>query len=603
MDTKEICNEILTLADKHEQSIVSSFPVQSLHRVVLFIETVRALDMLSLLNIETKDPDDAVNFDILRMGWNLAAFYLFKPLEVRGFPMAKESEAIQRYAASILFGLGSCVQARRTVDMIRAGTVAVEKRGNSFIFKKTGTESEHLDTLEYAYLDEIEKDILSQKRNNTNWDTVSTANIEEVINLPGSHLGLDKEGRFNKYLLPAIETHMLPLISSWEYSGNLMMANETTEEIDDHFLSLSIDTVVNWQEDAGIHAKTNICSFTGSDLTAIVLDLVSINMKHIKFASVAKQKFPRISLFQNLTLWKIKEELTSEIAAYTGFDSGLVADILGALTLKPGDVSLFQKHSSLFMPLLIDLGNGFVIRPVSSISRNPFYSILALLEHRDPNSRHAISLHREDWLRQRLYSNFEGNRYQRVDGNINVRRQGKVLTDIDAAIYDNTTGELALFQIKWQDFFFNDVKKLRSKASNLAKELDEWAGKISEWINDNGHEQLAQLLRIKLPGKNKISAVYLFGLSKNAGRTAGYGSVKKSVNLAVATWPQFQRNRIEIGPKAQVFSTLFKNLIEQEKAVFEYKPIPVNFQLSEHELIFKDVWYTYEKGSGKDQRE
>jgi hypothetical protein len=597
MNIEEICNELLTLADKQEQTIAAKFPVQSIHRVALFIETVRAIDMLSLININTKDPDDAANFDILRMGWNLAAFYLLQPLEVRGFPMAKGSEAIQNFAAAILRGLGSCVHARRTVDMIKAGTVAVEKRGATFIFKKTGADSEHIDMLEYTYLNKLQEDILSKKRNNTSWGTVSTTNIEEVINLPGSHLGMDNEKRFAKYQLTDIETHMLPLLSSWEFNGNLMMAYETTREIDEHFLSLSADIVFNWQEDAGIHPKTKIGSFTGHDLTAIVLDLVSINMKHIQFTNVAKQKFPEMLLFQNLTLWKIKEELTSEIAAYTGLDIALITDIFDVITLKPNDVSLFKKHSSLFMPLLIDFGNGFVLRPVSSISRNPFYSILALLEHRDPNSRHEVSLHREEWLRQDLYAYFEGNRYQRVNGNINLKKQGKVITDIDAAIYDNTNGELAIFQIKWQDYFFNDVKKLRSKASNLARELDDWSEKVMDWVNDNGNEQLTKLLRIKLPAGTNISAIYLFGLSKNAGRTAGYGFVKKSTNLAVATWPQFQRNRIEIGPQAKVFSVLFKKLIEQEGAVFKSTPIPVSFQLSEHELIFEDIWYTYEKNA------
>ncbi|MEB0249688.1 hypothetical protein QN344_06045, partial [Mucilaginibacter sp. 5B2] len=73
--------------------------------------------------------------------------------------------------------------------------------------------------------------------------------------------------------------------------------------------------------------------------------------------------------------------------------------------------------------------------------------------------------------------------------------------------------------------------------------------------------------------------------------------------LAVATWPQFQRNRIEIGPSRQVFSTLFKRIIQQEKAVFSYSPIPVNLQLREYELIFEDVWYTYEKGGAKESAE
>jgi hypothetical protein len=47
-----------------------------------------------------------------------------------------------------------------------------------------------------------------------------------------------------------------------------------------------------------------------------------------------------------------------------------------------------------------------------------------------------------------------------------------MLTDIDAVIFDRLTGELALFQLKWQDYSTNSLRETRSKASNLVKELD-----------------------------------------------------------------------------------------------------------------------------------
>ena len=48
---------------------------------------------------------------------------------------------------------------------------------------------------------------------------------------------------------------------------------------------------------------------------------------------------------------------------------------------------------------------------------------------------------------------FSGVKYITIDGNIKLRTGKKIVTDIDAAIFDRTTGELAIFQIKWQDFF------------------------------------------------------------------------------------------------------------------------------------------------------
>ena len=44
-----------------------------------------------------------------------------------------------------------------------------------------------------------------------------------------------------------------------------------------------------------------------------------------------------------------------------------------------------------------------------------------------------------------------------------------MITDIDAAVFDVTTGELGLFQLKWQDFSSSDVAKQRSKAGTSSR--------------------------------------------------------------------------------------------------------------------------------------
>jgi hypothetical protein len=243
------------------------------------------------------------------------------------------------------------------------------------------------------------------------------------------------------------------------------------------------------------------------------------------------------------------------------------------------------------MPLLIDMGNDYMLKPVSAIRDNPFYSMMAMLEYRNPNFRHDISVHREEWQRSELYAEFMGNRYQRTEGNINLRKAGNVITDIDAAVFDNTTGELALFQIKWQDFFFNDVKKLRSKASNLVRELDEWAEKVTAWIKENGLLKLQKLLRIKPTAPTQITSVYLFGLSRNAGRTNAYGFTSKSGDLAIANWALFRRSRIAIGPAEHVISAMFENLREKETETFKYTLIPTKFQIQDHLMIYEDLWY------------
>jgi hypothetical protein len=191
-------------------------------------------------------------------------------------------------------------------------------------------------------------------------------------------------------------------------------------------------------------------------------------------------------------------------------------------------------------------------------------------------------------MRTHLYALFLGVRYQRIEGNVKLKEDGKTITDIDAAIYDNLTGELALFQIKWQDFYYNDVRKLRSRASNLTKDLDEWAEKVSHWINIHPKTELIKNLR--LVDGTVVNEVFLFGISRNKARMQGYGYAIKSENLAIANWPQFARNRFEIGPAERVFYSLFNKLKLQEKEKIEPIPFPVTFNIGDQNLEFRDLY-------------
>lgn len=180
-----------------------------------------------------------------------------------------------------------------------------------------------------------------------------------------------------------------------------------------------------------------------------------------------------------------------------------------------------------------------------------------------------------------------------IDGNINIRNNGKVVTDIDAAIFDRVSWELALFQIKWQDFHYNDVKKLRSRASNLVKSLDDWATKVEEWIGINGMQQLSQTLRLKLVWNDSINKVILFWISRNASRMEWYWFNLTVKNLAIWNWPQFVKNRFEIWPSEKVFTDLFETLKNQENKRLKTKSFPFEFSVGDKKIILNDIWCTY----------
>lgn len=591
MDNNDIYNELNILAKQELDKLEGELPEDDVHRVVIFIETIRLLDCFSL-QLDMAEENISVQYlDILKMGWNLATFNLFKPRSIKGFPFMQSNKKTRSYASAILYRFGCVILLRRTAEMVKTGLLLAEKNGEIFTFKKSEiVNAQFIDDMEFVYLRKLNESIKS----NTNkyylgWNITEHVNLETVINKEGNYLSFDNTSFYPEFLIPHIETLMIPLVKPWNIYPT-MISYGSTEEIDYHFLVKSSELVKSWRDEAGLHPEVLINGITGAHLMSITILIVSFHLKHMSYVKIASENYPDISTSESVSIWTPLNELIQDIVLFTGFSSIIVTKALDAIIFKSEDIILLEKHSSKFMPLLMDIGNGFLIRPVSSILRNPFFSIFSILEHRYPNFKHDVSKPREEWLRTHLYAIFAGARYQTIKGNVNLRNKGITITDIDAAIFDNFTGELAIFQIKWQDFFFNDVKKLRSKASNLTRELDEWAEKITNWIDSNNTNELAKCLRLKVIKDRNITKIFLFGISKNAARMHGYGFKTKSENLAICNWPQFQRNRFEVGPANTVISKLFEVLKEQENETVTPKPLPVTFNFADKKMCFEDLW-------------
>ncbi|TYP96063.1 hypothetical protein C7447_11022 [Tenacibaculum adriaticum] len=596
--SKEICQEIKLIAENALDKIESSLPSETIIKFIMFTETLRVLDFHSLSSYNpTSKLSEVPKFDIMKMGWNLSTSYLFEGFKTSGFPIVESTKETFGSTSSLLYHFGCITMLKRTIDMVKSGALSVVKTDdNTFVFEKTkNVNSQFLDDLEFTNLEELEEE-LKEKTGEyyKEWNIIEKDDLEKAFGSPGNFLSFtDKE--FNHYSSENIEKLLHDQVRPWDSGHGIMMGYGSTFDIDMHFLGKATELVGKWRDEAGLHPKTKIGNITGGDLMIVVLFMTSFHLKHISYGLVASKKHPEISIKQSLTLWGPLEDLINDIVEFSGFKKSIITEAFDSIILKPDDVKLLKKHTSKFMPLVIDIGNGIVLRPVSSINRNPLLTISQILEYRNPNFRNDISLYREEWLRNNLYAMFSGARYKNVVGNINLKTGNKIDTDIDAAIFDRMTGELALFQIKWQDFFFNDINKLKSRASNLTKGLDDWTLKVNNWITSNGLNKLLQTLRIKSTEGSPISKVYLFAISKNAARMKGYGYQTTVDNLAITNWPQFARNRFEIGPSEKVFRDLFEALKEQEKDNIETKPLPAEFIIGNKNFKYKDLWSTYGK--------
>jgi len=588
-----------SLAEKELAACISVVPPDPNERFVLFMETLRVIDYWTVfqsLGPEEKrlsEPD----FHTLRSGWNLAAAHLLSPLQVpAAIPVLQSTDKSRSFAMSLLHQFGRSVLMHRAADMIRHGFLTAERVANRFVVRKTGlVSSQFLDILEFSWLENLETTIGQDRRSYyKEWELFDVEHMDQIRHRVGSFLGRRHEPTFENWRRADIEALMVPLIHPWDSGHGIMMGYGARPEVDDHFLAEAVERASDWRTEAGIHPDARIGETTGADATAIATLIVGFHLKHVRFAILASKHYPQISIPQSLTIWGPVQLLEESIAEYTGWDIPREQRALDAITLRAREATFLHHHSMPFMPLLISLENGLILRPVSGLVRNPLFSVSALVEWRNPKSTSDLSDPREDWLRFEIYALFQGVRYVCVEGSTKIRERDKVITDIDGAVFDKATGELGLFQIKWQDYFTNDVRKLRSKASNLTRELDEWAQHISEWTGRQGARRILSALRLSPKKAGRITNIYLFAISRNAARMQGFGFSTRHANLALANWPQFVRVRFEVGPADRVFHDIHTMLRSEADKKIEVQPLPVEITVAGQPVRFEDLWSSFD---------
>jgi len=599
VDDENIPDFLRRAADAEMARLERLLPLLSEQRFMLFLEIQRVFDVAcvqhTLGGVAVRH-----DMDILRWGMNLATSKLLDAQKVPyGLPITATSDVLRDAARNILWNFGAIALTRRAADMVQHGFMLAERNGESFTFRDAGTGPiQYMDHVEADLLNRAESVWTKEKISAQGWILCDPEELESKLQAVGSYYARPQT-RPGPLLSPAeLEALMVPLIHPWKTPQVTMMGYGATEEVDSHFFVEVLPVIDDFRSDAGIHPSTNFGKFTGSDVLEVTALLLSFFRKHVTFGLLAKKHFPEISVRESFTIWGPKEELIDAVCSGTRVPRARVRAVIKTLTLTADDLRHLENETTPLLPMLIDLGNGYFLKPVSCLMKNPLAGFQKISQWRNPSTRNVVSASREAWFRQELYSLFGGSRYLCVPGNVVLRDGAKRLTDIDAAIFDRTTGELALFQLKWQDYATNSIKELRSKARNLASEIDMWGERVNEWIFRTAPKDVAQALRLKLRGPERISAIFLFGLSRSVARTHGYGFPVTNPYLSVASWPQFRRIRGQVGPAPHVFSTLHEVLrLEETLTLSEAEPQPFTLTLPGIRMHFADLWSTWDDAS------
>lgn len=587
------------LAEAHMEAVLKQLPSDRMGRFVLFIEAVRAMDYWGIhaqLSSAGKEGSEQ-SLDLMYWGWNRAVSELFEPLEQPGaFPLMESSQRSRGFAAGLMQEFGKVSLLRRLADMSERGIMEIARDGDEFRVRMTeDARAQFADSLESDRLKAAKERLPSSS---AGWKMASMRDALRFPGMPGAHFAL-ADAPVKRWLRSDIEELIKPLVRPWDTGRGVMVAYDARIEVDKHYLAEALALATVWREDSGIHADAKLGSITGADVAGVGAALISLHSKHVGCVLVASKLFSQVSVPQSLTIWGPKSALEESISIISGRPAPVVRAALSAVAMTSEQAKKLASYSTPLIPLLFDLGNGFILRPVSCLTRNPFTAVRTQCQWQDSRAEHAVAADREDWMRSHLYGMFGGARYACFPGNLKLRRASSLLTDIDAVVYDRLTGDVGLFQLKWQDYSTNDVRQLRSKAANLSAELVDWSGKVKSWIEEHGISALDQSLRLKHKRREAVKSAFLFAISRSVVRTQGYGIKTDAPDLAMAVWPQFVRARMEIGPSERPLRDIHAQLVEEHGQVPNILPTPASLRVGGATLHIHDFWNLTEPAETK----
>ena len=111
---------------------------------------------------------------------------------------------------------------------------------------------------------------------------------------------------------------------------------ETTKEIDEHFLSMLVPALSDWQRQSGLFPQARLNGVSGADILSVLGLCMSSRLCHTQLVTVGTKKFDEVNYLISNTIWKPKSEIISSIAAFSNIDPLIVSRIIDQSTF--GDV-------------------------------------------------------------------------------------------------------------------------------------------------------------------------------------------------------------------------------------------------------------------------
>ena len=500
-------------------------------RQEFFLNCMKIIDKTFVDSISTKDKGKAQFFtDVLHFAYPVLIEYAYTE-EFEQLPAAVLAELTEESLLDCRTFLSACRLAGWSAYLLELERLKIVKIKDFFnrskiVFLQKNNRIEYIESKFIQYYEWI---ISSQLQNDPRYKE-SVEQRENIIN------------------------RMKALCFVWQEH---FIGYDGDQDVENYFNNLAYldsihDTEWDMYSQDVLFNNVTYASFVDS-----VVDLSGYAIKHLYFVNILKEDHPELLTENLFYLLKTKDDLLKLIKENGNLSIEQADVVLNCLSLCPRKQSLYINSQATCAPLIKISTNQYLHSCAGSLY-HPFSFMLENLTVLYPNDCSRNRAKREGVFRDQLYEMFPD--WQCIKRPINITKKGQRITDIDAAVFDSKTGEIALFQFKWQGHTSLSPKTLLSKSKNYINEVTEWAEKLTNWIEESTESDIGRLLGVKSKFVDK-SKIYLFAIGREHGNYSG--TAPKTTNCVWIQWYHLLNYILRVGGKINRISEMHRDLKEE----------------------------------------
>lgn len=334
------------------------------------------------------------------------------------------------------------------------------------------------------------------------------------------------------------------LVDGWR------VAYASTPEIDDYFLEWARLYLRRIFSQDMIGPNDIIGGRPFSQYVEVLSVLSARSQKHIAFAAILRARYHSAHIRNLMTTYCPRGAFIESVARAMDADFRDIEAILGSFTLSGGNLDVHTEGGATVWAPLVQASADTLILPIYGLDINPFLFLLTDLRYRYEADWFRVANNRERRWIEEIEQLFAEPRWQTHGRNLRLREGGKDVTDIDFAVFERQTNELALFQLKWQHPVSMDNRGRRSAGRNLIEESNRWITAVTTWLERHGVGELMRRLAFQT---SSIPTVHLFVLGRYYVHLTGFEN--RDPRAVWSDWAHFRWARTE-GPKTSTVSQI-----------------------------------------------